>query len=80
MTTLANSIKIDVDGREIEIREIHPGIWNAFDGEDRIAIAVQLEDGWWQGCRIDDPQWSSPRKHFYEGGGAIAATRRLLVS
>ncbi|GAA3925135.1 hypothetical protein GCM10023085_03100 [Actinomadura viridis] len=79
-----NATRIRVGGREIEVREMAFGIFNAFDADGtRLAIAVRLSRGWWLGVRIgearremhipDEPGDEEPIRR-----GAEEVTRRLL--
>jgi hypothetical protein len=63
-------------GREVEIREMYPGIFNVFDAEtgERIAVAVDVAGGWWLGVRI-----GSKRRELHEPGGVREVARRLLA-
>ncbi|MFF5264957.1 hypothetical protein ACFY4C_39050 [Actinomadura viridis] len=77
-----NATRIRVGRREIEVREMAFGIFNAFDGDGtRLAIVFRLSQGWWLGVRIggarremhipDEPDEPIRR-------GAEEVTRRLL--
>jgi hypothetical protein len=70
-------VRVDLDGRRVEIRELYPGIFNAFDegAGERLTVSVALGDGWWLGVRI-----SHKRRQLHAPGGVVEVTRRLIAA
>lgn len=77
MSDTTKTTRVVIDGRQVDIRELHTGIFNAFDAEtgQRLIIAVELEDGWWLGVRI-----GHERRHMHVPEGVEEVTRRLLAT
>ncbi|MFF5262690.1 hypothetical protein ACFY4C_27480 [Actinomadura viridis] len=78
---------VRVAGREIRIRELTTGFFNAFDSDcTRLVIAVQLSRGWWLGALIGGDRHDIHIPHLLDAEGepihpgAVEATRRLLTS
>ncbi|MFF5259418.1 hypothetical protein ACFY4C_10770 [Actinomadura viridis] len=70
-------MKIRVDGRAIEICDVAAGVYNAFDGGERVAIAADVGGGRWLGVRLG----GGVRRHFHlHEGSAEAAVRHLLTT
>ncbi|MFF5263247.1 hypothetical protein ACFY4C_30320 [Actinomadura viridis] len=74
---MTEPMKIRVDGRIIEIRDVAAGVYNAFDAGERVAIAADVGGGWWLGVRMGGGE----RRRFpVAEGGATAAIRHLLTT
>jgi hypothetical protein len=70
-------VRAEVDGREVEIREKYPDLYNAYDAAtgERLTVCVDQGDGWWLGVRI-----GYQRRQLHAPDGVVEVTRRLLAA
>ena len=81
MRRLAEPVTVQVDGRDVVVREVSDRLFNAFDAEGkRLAILAPYSGGvWWRCVRVDGPTPGEPRK-LHCPAGLPEATRRILTS